>query len=190
MLSNKIGFDASNRESMKDKVKKGIAWLLSFLFSGIGVQYIPKISFDSLDVNGKVPFFLSPRFSVLDVLLFIIVAVGLYFLLNFLFIRHRITKEERMENELRRFNRMAFNDGDILAEWSSTLDFSGKKGIAGDFQLYCNHHNPPQRMSMGVCPIDGCKYHIRGISEHNAKEQVESALDQEIRRLKIKYKID
>lgn len=175
---------------MKDKVKKVIAWVFSFLFSGIGLQYIPKISLDSLDVKDKVEFLFSPRFSFLDVVLFIIIAVGLYFVFYLLFIRHRMTKDERMEEELGRFNRMVFNDGDIIAEWNPIIDFSGKKGIAGDFQLYCNHHNPPQRMSMGVCPIDGCKYHIRGISEHKAKEQVESALDQEIRRLKNKYKID
>ena len=85
--------------------------------------------------------------------------------------------------------------GDVIkatsvAEWNPIIDYSGKKRIADDFQLYCNHHNPPQRMSMGVCPIDGCKFHIRGINQHKAKEQVESALDQEIRRLKTKYKID
>lgn len=172
------------------KVKKGIAWVLSFLFSGIGVQYIPKISLDSIDVKDKVEFLFSPRFSILDVVLLIIAAVGLYFVFYLLFIRHRKTKYERIEEELKRFNRIVFNDGDIIAEWNPVIDFSGKKGIAGDFQLYCNHHNPPQRMSMGVCPIDGCKYHIRGISEHKAKEQVESALDQEIRRLKNKYMID
>lgn len=175
---------------MKEKVKKGIAWVLSFLFSGIGVQYIPKINMDSIGVNNKVEFFLSPRFSILDWFIYTIVAVGVYFLLYYLFIRHRMTKEERMDKELRKFNRMEFNNGDIIAEWNPIIDFSGKKGIAGDFQLYCNHHKPPQRMSMGVCPIEGCKYHIRGINEYKAKEQVVSALDQEIRKLKIKYKID
>lgn len=175
---------------MKVKLKKGITWVLSFLFSGIGVQYIPQINMDSIDVNKKVEFFLSPRFSIFDLVLFVIVAVGLYFLLYYMFIRHRMTNEDRMEEELRLFNRMEFNNGDIIAEWNPIIDFSGKKGIAGDFQLYCNHHNPPQRMNMGVCPIDGCKYNIRGISEYKAKEQVVSAMDQEIRRLKNKYKID
>lgn len=175
---------------MNNKVKKGIAWIVSFLFSGIGVQYVPKISLSSIEANNKVDYLLSPRFSILDLVIFIIFAVVLYFVLYYLFIRHHKTKFDRMEDELQRFNRMVFNDGAIIAEWNPIIDFNGKKGIADDFQLYCNHHNPPQRMSMGVCPIDGCKFHIRGISEYKAKEQVESALDQEIRRLKTKYKID
>lgn len=95
-----------------------------------------------------------------------------------------------MEDELRQFNRMIFDEGAIIAEWNPIIDFSGKKGFAGDFQLYCNHHAPPQRMNMGVCPIDGCKYHDRRINEYEVKGLVESALDQEIRKLKKKYKLD
>lgn len=140
--------------------------MISFLFSGIGNHFIPKISFPTIDVNDKINYLLSPRFSILDVLIIIIVAVVIYLALYFLFIHHHKTKNEKMEDELRQFNRMILDDGGIIAEWNPIIDFSGKKGIVGDFQLYCNHHNPPQRMKMGVCPIDECKYHVRRINEY------------------------
>ena len=180
-------------------MKKGwiIVWsIINFAFSGFLAQPLTnfvKGMFKESDA-AELGWLTGNRYSLLSFIAFaaiFLIFLGLTALVLYLLPSNREKRRKNnLEKELEEYNCKVYTDKKIKATWKVIPN-----GLMDDIpfitelQLFCMHEShKPTKMKGGVCPYNGCPNHIRGVSEYNVKDDIESDLAIMKQKLENKYK--
>lgn len=152
--------------------------VLTVLFSGIGVYLFDKIWGNQINWENfretYIVEFLATRITVLQILIFAILALAIYQLLRKLF--KKDSRYNKKQRKLRRYNNSKNPKSEIIYRWGVHFDVNDNPWISG-FEAFCDKHQKhPIRLINDRCPVPDCENNTRQINFAAVKNYIESDL--------------
>jgi hypothetical protein len=119
--------------------------------------------------------------------LYVLLAVGILFLIYKFFTRKKVSKEEKIRKELELFNTSFNEDDTVKFTWEVGIQtFYGKDPFAHNIQSFCMLHSIPLRFKHH-CREYGCQNSNIVINEYDLKNWIESVLIDNYAKIKAKH---
>ena len=115
-------------------------WLIRHLLDRYKSFEFLETQYEEHDIKGKVVGLLGTQVTILDILIFLVLATIGYLILNWIF-KKLFSKEERLKKnvvEIQKFNTKTL--GQKTFKW--TVGFNNNRPTIQSLRVYCANHNP------------------------------------------------
>ena len=150
----------------------------AIVLSGIFLFLFERIWGDSIQWDkirevsiGKI---LARQFTLLEILIFIVLAFIFYFVGVLLHNRAK-TRDARKQRTLMKYKRFDMLQKGIMFRWRVSFN-PDKEPFIEDLQAFCTKHKPPVRLLDNVCPVGGCENNKVEIDVPKTRNVIESNL--------------
>ena len=163
-------------------MKNIIKWILAVGVSGILTQPIQwlldLVPWGSFMSKENWTWFIKPQFSILSMIIFFILIIGLSYTLRIIFKINKDIILKKKETELKKINTFKDEEKGIKITWDvSVKSLYNDNPFAYNIQIFCTKHgNIPIRMINGRCTSSDCPNADKKYDEYYIQNNIESVL--------------